>query len=198
MGRFTRARGKTTLRLDTDELQLLMQAVNELIGLLDDGVTQPFPELVHDAEDPFSAWEASFGSEPSIEDELTEIEHDPVERRLFPPAYPDDPAASSDFQRFTQDEQRRSKIRDAMTVLDDLESVTRGIARIPSDHYDAWMKTLNNLRLVLSVMLGITDEISNAEAAERPDEDPRAWLFTVYSWLGWMLESLLECVLAPE
>lgn len=200
MGRFRRTRGKTMLHLDPEELALLVQTVNEFIGVVDDQSPTDPDEVEENPDDPFAVWEKSFGSVPSIEDDaLPDADgDDPVTRRLFPPAYVDDAAAASDFQRFTQAEQRRAKIADALVVLDDLEDLQSGVMRVPTDHLDAWLKTLNNVRLVLSVILGISDETSHDEAAHRPDSDPRSWLYGYYGWLGWMLESLLECVMAPE
>ncbi|MGA4508375.1 DUF2017 domain-containing protein [Propionibacteriaceae bacterium G1746] len=196
MSRFTRSRGKILLHLDNTELELFTRSVNELLDLLDDGaVEQAEPD---DGDDPFAMWERSFGTQPGIEDDLPDDERDPITERMFPSAYPDDPEAASDFARFTEAAQRSAKIADACTVLDDLDSLRGGTTRIAPDHIDAWLKTLNNLRLALSVVLGISDEVSNHEAAQRPDEDPRAWLYTYYGWLGWMLESLLESVMAPE
>ncbi|MGA4669490.1 DUF2017 domain-containing protein [Propionibacteriaceae bacterium Y1923] len=194
MSRFARSRGKIQLHLDSTEFEVFSHSVNELLDLLDDGSeAEPLDE-----DDPFAAWEASFGAEPGIEDDFDEDERDPVMQRLFPRAYPDDPEAASDFARFTDASQRQDKVTAACMVLDDLDELRGGTVRIRDDHVDAWLKTLNNLRLVLSVMLGISDEISASEAAERPEEDPRSWLFTYYGWLGWMLESLLEAVMAPE
>lgn len=195
MSRFSRSRGKILLHLDGTEFELFQRSVTELVDLLDDGAGEP---LAHDESDPFSVWEASFGSQPGIEDDFADEERDPIMQRLFPRAYPDDPEAAGDFARFTEASQRQDKISCACTVLDDLDGLRGGAGRIPHDHVDAWLKTLNNIRLVLSVMLGISDEISSAEAAQRPDSDPRSWLHTYYGWLGWMLESLLECVMAPE
>ena len=48
--------------------------------------------------------------------------------------------------------------------------------------------------LALAVRLEITDEISADEAAQRPDNDPRAWLHEIYSWVGWVQESLLDAL----
>ena len=98
----------------------------------------------------------------------------------------------------TDAEQRRAKIEAAALALRDLGDLRGGTVRIHTDHLDAWLKTLNNLRLVLSVMLDINDEVSHSEAAQRPESDPRAWLYQFYGWLGWMLESLLECLVQGE
>lgn len=197
MGRFARSRGKITLSLDQTEQELLSQSITEFIELLQ--YDAPAPVAAEPAsDDPFEVWERSFGHVPGIEDDLPDEDRDPIIARLFPRAYPDDPEASSDFSRFTDAEQRRAKIEAAARALRDLGDLRGGTVRIHTDHLDAWLKTLNNLRLVLAVMLDINDEVSHSEAAQRPESDPRAWLYQFYGWLGWMLESLLECLVQGE
>jgi len=199
MAGFHRARGRISVHLDEHEQRVLAQVVQEFVELLEAEehrhAAPPQPEEQHD-DDPFAVWEASFG----VEKEEPDPGHgtDPVQRRLFPDAYRDDPEAAADFRRYTQPEQRRQKVLDAIVVLDDLDQVRAGASRIAPDRVDGWLRTLNNLRLVISVMLGITDETSHAEAASRSPEDPRSMTYGLYGWLGWMLESLVECVMSPE
>ena len=66
--------------------------------------------------------------------------------------------------------------------------------RIAPGHVDAWLRTLNSLRLALSVRLGIADEQSLDEIAALPETDPRAYLYAWYEWLGEVLESLLDAL----
>ena len=55
---------------------------------------------------------------------------------------------------------------------------------------DAWLGCLNDLRLVLGTRLEVTED---TELDLRRD-DPRAQALTVYGWLGWLQESLLEAM----
>lgn len=219
MGRFMRRGVQTVLVLEGAEDELLPNLVQQLMDVLEHDLPQPpqrptHPEgsdahdggpedpgqqnpAEHASDDPFHAWEASFSESASIEDEDFR-DPDPITARLFPDAYNDDPEAAYDFRRFTQADERRQKIAECALVLEDLEHLSSsGRVRIPADHLQAWLRTLNNLRLVLSVLLGITDEISAHEAAELPDDDPRAVVHDYYGWLGWMLESLLETMAEP-
>ncbi|MGJ6981422.1 DUF2017 domain-containing protein [Aestuariimicrobium soli] len=198
MGRFTRKGVQTVLVLEGAEDELLPNLVQQLLDVLEHDQPHPTPADPgsHTEDDPFGAWEASFSEAESIEDEDF-TDPDPITARLFPAAYTDDPEAAYDFRRFTQADERRRKIAECRRVLDDLEHLSSsGRVRIPADHQQDWLRTLNNLRLVLSVLLGITDEISADEAAQLPDDDPRAVVHHYYAWLGWMLESLLE-TMAP-
>lgn len=176
------------VRFDDPEPGLLGDLIGQLIALIG-GETRT---VGTSSKDPFERWERDFSSDP--EDELFE-DDDPAVRRLFPNAIPHDPEKSYEFRRFTMGAQRDTKVADAKIVLEDLAAVTRGgSCQIVDENLSAWLKTLNALRLTLAARQGITDESSAQEAAERPDHDPRAGLFLVYSWLGWVQESLLEAL----
>lgn len=120
---------------------------------------------------------------------------DPVLQRLFPDAYPHDPAASREFRRFTQSTQRNAKVRAATQVMADIDHLEgQGRCSVPDDHVDSWLTTLTNLRLALAVRLDIQDADEADRLAELPEDDPRAWVFSIYEWLGWVQESLLDCL----
>ena len=57
---------------------------------------------------------------------------------------------------------------------------------------DAWLKTLNGVRLSLAVRLGIESEDDHADLEKLPARDPRTQLVALYDWLGLVLESLLD------
>lgn len=195
MGSFDRTRsGGIVLHLtevEADVLPSMVHQLSDLVATREDHLA----DVRGEGTDPFAVWEASFSKTATVEDDAEDSD-DPILRRLFPDAYVDDPEASYDFRRFTIAEQRREKVADCATVLEDLRLLSvSGRVGIADDRVDAWMRTLNNLRLVLAVTMGISDEISASEAAEAPADDPRAMVHDYYSWLGWMLESLMECVL---
>lgn len=187
-----RKRGRTiSSRLASDEVMLLSSLTAQLIELLSETeqTAAPEPRQGESGDDPFALWEADLQENP----DEPEISDDPVVQRLFPNAYPHDPAASSDFRRFTERDQRASKIADAERVLATLERTREGHdpVRIEPDERDAWLRTLTALRLSVAVRLGITDTESAEELSRLPDSDPRAFMGSVYEWLGFAQESLL-------
>lgn len=186
--------GVLVIHFDTDEAGLLAGVVDQLTEILGDDA-QPV-EVVAPDDDPFAAWEAGFSEENDSLDSLDDDdESDPVLDRLFPQAYPDDPAASRDFQRFTQADLRGKKVADARTVIADLQHTDRrGRCRVRVEHTGAWLKTLTAVRLALAVRLDITDEISAGEAAQHPESDPRSFLHEIYAWVGWLQECLLDAL----
>jgi Domain of unknown function (DUF2017) len=125
-----------------------------------------------------------------------ELDHDdPLIQRLFPNAYAD-PALADEFRRFTEDDARRARVAQASVVLRDLAGTLEGAEplRVLHADADAWLKTINALRLSLSVRLEIADEASLDALARLPARDPRSQLLDLYDWLGYVLESLLEAL----
>ena len=59
------------------------------------------------------------------------------------------------------------------------------------DDADAWLGCLNDLRLVLGTRLEVTEDLDERTLAE---DDPRLPALELYSWLGWLQESLLSCL----
>lgn len=189
-----------SIHFDKGEAGLLASLVEQVVEVLDPtGQVQrsrtarpagPDPE-----QDPFAQWEADFSAEVagSVDDPEAGIDlDDPVVRRIFPDAYPDDPAASHDFRRFTQAQQREQKVTDAQVVLADLAGTgRRGVCHVEAEAVPAWLKTMTAVRLALAARLGIVDETSASEVAELPEQDPRSWVHELYQWTGWLQECLL-------
>lgn len=184
-------RGKTlSARLSADEVSIVTSLVNQLVELLEDSApVQEVEQAASAGDDPFAMWEADLSAEP----DEPETSSDPVVQRLFPTAYPHDPAAASDFRRFTERDQRQRKLADAARVLDDLSATDGGAdpLKLPVSAVTPWLKTLTALRLSVAARLGITDPESAAELEALVEDDPRAFMYSVYEWLGFAQESLL-------
>ena len=116
---------------------------------------------------------------------------DPALARLLPDAYgDDDPAASREFRRYTDADLRARKRADAEVVA---RTVPEGGGKLvlDRDDADAWLGCLNDLRLVLGTRLEVTEDLDERTLAE---DDPRLPALELYSWLGWLQESLLSCL----
>lgn len=170
-------------KIEEGEVALLTSLVQQLCELLGDG-----PDAGPD--DSFARWAGELASTDVLDRD------DPVVRRLFPDAYPDDRVAAEEFHRFTSDAQRRGRLASAHTVLADLAATGEGRRRlvVAPDHVDAWLKTVNAVRLSLAVRLGIESDGDHDELAGLPARDPRAFVLDIYDWLGFVLESLLDVV----
>jgi hypothetical protein len=189
--KFKRRGNEIVSHLSTYEVELLTSLVNQLVDMVAEGEPEEFVEP-EATEDPFELW----SRELSADADQPEVAEDPVLRRLFPDAYPHDAAASSDFRRFTERDLRGKKISDGQQVLERLVGTEGGAypVRIPVEEADVWLRTLTSLRLAVGIRLGITDAESAEELSRLPEEDPRAFLVSVYDWLGFAQETLVSAL----
>ncbi len=190
MKKFKRKGQLISSHLSDYEVHLLESLVHQLQEMISDGMPdQPLATAEAAEDDPFAFW----GQDLELDPDEPEVPDDPVLKRLFPTAYPHDAAASSDFRRYTEPELRRRKLTDADQVLGQLAATQGGAypLQIPVDQVDPWLKTLTSLRISVATRLGITDAESTDELAQVPDDDPRAFMLSVYDWLGFAQETLL-------
>jgi Domain of unknown function (DUF2017) len=110
--------------------------------------------------------------------ENAELPDDPVLARLLPDAYSDDPEASGEFRRYTEQGLRSGKAAAARTVLATLPA-SGGRVRLSEPEAQAWLRALNDVRLALGVRLEVTDDFDDQVASMEPD-DPRAPYIGVY------------------
>jgi hypothetical protein len=188
--KFRRHGSVISTQLSGYEISLLASLLNQLVELVradDSRANLVEPE----SADPFVMWAQEL-AEPAS----TQLPDDPALRRLLPDAYPGDAAASADFRRFTDQSQRAKKIADARQVLAALPAPVHGDEglyplRIAADDVDAWLRTLTSLRLTVGTRLGITDAHAAEELAGLSESDPRAFMMSVYDWLGFAQETML-------
>ena len=189
MRKFARRRGMITTQLSAYEVELLSSLVRQLVELVSDGEPAGFPAAPV-SSDPFDALVADLQVDPDEPEALD----DPVLKRLFPTAYPHDAAAASDFRRFTERELRAQKVAEAQVVLDRLEATGAQDLRIPREEVDAWLRTLTSVRLAVATRLGISDAETADELNDLPDDDPRIFMVSVYDWLGFAQETMVNAL----
>jgi Domain of unknown function (DUF2017) len=124
---------------------------------------------------------------------LAEGEDEPVNQRLFPPAYLDvaDIEHDAEFHRLMHDDLVTEKLANLDLVADTLArgstSVRRWTVELTDQEATAWLGVLNDLRLALGVRLDITEDFDG----DVDDTDPRAPALRLLSYLGWLEEQLL-------
>jgi len=121
--------------------------------------------------------------------EDAELPSDPVLARLLPDAYRDDPEASGEFRRYTEQGLRSGKTAAARTVLATLPP-KGGRVRLSRPEAQAWLRALNDVRLALGTRLEVTDDFDEQVAHMGPG-DPRAAYVGVYQWLAFLQETLV-------
>jgi Domain of unknown function (DUF2017) len=191
MRKFTRRRGMITTQLSAYEVELLTSLVKQLVELVSDGEPVGLPGGP-EAADPFEALVADLEVDP----DEPEVSEDPVLKRLFPDAYPHDTTASSEFRRFTERDLRATKVAEAQVVLDRLATTELGAhdLRIPRDEVEAWLRTLTSVRLAVATRLGISDAAAADELSALPEDDPRSFMVSVYDWLGFAQETMINAL----
>jgi len=124
--------------------------------------------------------------------ENPELPSDPALARLLPDAYQDDPEASGEFRRYTEQGLRSGKVAAARTVLATLPP-KGGRVRLSGPQAQAWLRALNDVRLALGVRLEVTEDFDEQVARMSPD-DPRLAYAGMYQWLGYLQETLVEAL----
>jgi uncharacterized protein DUF2017 len=110
---------------------------------------------------------------------------DPSLRRLFPPAY-DDEADERAYRELTSDSLLDGR-REALELL----AQTADREQLSADEADAWLRALNDLRLVLGTRLDVQEDTFASE----PDlSDPRGHALAVYGYLSWLQEQLVAAL----
>jgi len=127
---------------------------------------------------------------------LAEGGDEPVNQRLFPPAYLDvaDIEHDTEFHRLMHDDLVTEKLANLDLVTDTLArgstSVRRWTVELSDEEATAWLGVLNDLRLALGVRLDITEDFDG----DVDDTDPRAPALRLLSYLGWLEEQLLDAL----
>ncbi len=160
--------GTVAAHLEPHEVAMLRGLLGELRGILDEGS---------------APGGATDGAAPS-----------PLVERLLPDAYPDDIEASAEFRRFTAADLSEAKAANATAVEATLaEADARGAGRrgllvvLDPMGAQAWLRTLNDLRLAISVPLRIDEADGWRDGA--PQESA-----SLYDWLTFAQGSLIEAV----
>jgi hypothetical protein len=116
---------------------------------------------------------------------LLEDPDDPAVRRLFPEAHAD-PESERQYRSLVRDQLVAGRSK-ALAVVRD----TLGKKTLRPDEADAWLRSLNDLRLVLGTRLDVTEEI---DYEELDLNDPHGRELAVYGYLSWLQEQLVEAL----
>ena len=118
---------------------------------------------------------------------------DDVLLRLLPNAYADGVDAA-EFRRYTESVLRNKKKAHAMSMRVLLKSSQDGGIELDHDNANAWLGAINDIRLALGVRLNVQERTHDELELLAPD-DPLRGVYAVYSWLGWLQESLLQALM---
>lgn len=121
-----------------------------------------------------------------LQELMTEGEEDPGVERLYPPAH-EDPELDREFRDLTAGQLRANR------------EAALGVVRETADHdvlspeeADAWLRALNDARLVLGTRLELTEEF---DWGSFDRDDPNAEELALYAYLSWLQEQLVEATI---
>lgn len=160
------------------EKEVLLNLCEQIIELLAERTD-------HGNDDPLAAMVGiTFHDSPPEDDVL---------HRLLPNAYADS-VDSSEFRRYTESTLRANKQAHAVVMRIHLKSSEDGTVDLDHDNANAWLGAINDIRLALGVRLKVESNSHEHLEILSPD-DPLRGVYAVYTWLGWLQESLLAALI---
>jgi hypothetical protein len=115
---------------------------------------------------------------------LDERPDDPSLRRLYPPAHEDD-QLEREFRELTRSQLTAGRER----AIETLERTAHN-ELLSTEEADAWLRALNDLRLLLGTRLDVTEDY-DWDALD--SSTPRAPELALYAYLSWLQEQLVAC-----
>jgi hypothetical protein len=104
---------------------------------------------------------------------------DPSLKRLFPPAYPDDPALEAEYRKLVRDD-----LVSGRTAALDVMAATVDATDLDEQQLTGWLSALNDIRLVLGTQLDVSEDDIGADT-------PR---YELYRYLTYLEEMVVEAL----
>ena len=160
------------------EKEVLLNLCEQIIELLAERTD-------HGHEDPLAAMVGITSHDSPPEDDVL--------HRLLPNAYADSVDAS-EFRRYTESTLRTKKQAHAISMRIHLKTAEDGIVDLDHENANAWLGAINDIRLALGVRLKVREN-SNEHLELLAPDDPLRGVYAVYTWLGWLQETLLSALI---
>jgi hypothetical protein len=160
------------------EKEVLLNLCEQIIELLAERTD-------HGNDDPLAAMVGITSHDSPPEDDVL--------HRLLPNAYADS-VDSSEFRRYTESTLRAKKQAHAVVMRIHLKSSEDGTVDLDHDNANAWLGAINDIRLALGVRLKVESN-SHVHLEILAPDDPLRGVYAVYTWLGWLQESLLAALI---
>ncbi len=126
------------------------------------------------------------GLPAQMRDALELGDADPAVARLNPSACPDDDQVDQEYRELMGDQLTEGRL-EALAMLE--KSVDE--PRLDEEQALAWMRAINDLRLLLGTRLDVTEDPADRRVA---DDDPRASAFALYDYLSLLTQELVEAL----
>lgn len=116
---------------------------------------------------------------------------DPSLTRLFPTAYPDDPERDAGYRALVRDELLEKRFAALDVVQSTVAALGDGPVEVDGDELSAWMRSINDLRLVLGTRLDVSED--DQHHGLDPD-DPDAPALALYDYLGMLVATIVDAL----
>ena len=167
-----------TAKFSDSEKEVLINLSEQIIELLAE-------RRDHEPSDPLAAMVGITSHDNPPDDEVL--------FRLLPNAYSDD-VSSAEFRRYTESTLREKKRAHAMAIRSHLINATDGEIDLDQESAKGWLGGLNDIRLALGVRLNVEENSHENLELLKPD-DPMRPVYAVYTWLGWLQDSLIQALM---
>ena len=117
-----------------------------------------------------------------LEDLIDAGPDDPLARRLFPVAYPDDEKREAEYRLLAGEELRASR-RAALELMRSTAEATV----LTEDQVSAWLQSINALRLVLGTRLDMQEDDDGVIEPDDPDADAKV----LYHYLSALTDAIV-------
>ncbi len=118
------------------------------------------------------------------------VTDDPSLRRLFPTAYADDPERDAGYHALVRDELLERRFA-SLDLLEETLAVAGSGTEVDEETLSAWLRGLNDLRLVLGTRLDVDED---DDPGDLDPEDPEAPAWAVYHYLGALLSMVVDAL----
>lgn len=125
-----------------------------------------------------------------LRDGAGEVNHDPIQMRLFPAAYRDDEEAEAEFRSLTDLSLRTERCDRARQCRTEMAGGPTEL-ELTDDDGQRWIQVVNDLRLALGTELGIAED----DETESYVDDPEAQQRAIYYWLTGAQDSLVRALM---
>ncbi|USR78868.1 DUF2017 family protein [Arcanobacterium pinnipediorum] len=220
MRAFLAVRGGYEAQLDDEERAMIRGLASDVVIILGSHVDRELERRERIADDPFAAFEDQFDAiEKRIADDESETHPDfmpdlPVDDALerLLPDMSEDPELAAELRAITEESVAATKIDHLVSMYETLSSIPDGIVEvtITNEAAPAWLAAMNDIRMVLSMRLKISDDDDAARIYERagiftgtssrdgsnlpPIETEEDMLAVLYAMVTWWQESLISAV----
>ncbi|WP_436793912.1 DUF2017 family protein [Actinospongicola halichondriae] len=116
-------------------------------------------------------------------------ENDPSLTRLFPTAYANDPELDAGYQALVRDELLEKRFG-SLDVIEALLAEADG-GEVDGDELSAWMRAINDLRLVLGTRLDVGED---DDPSDIDPDDPDAPAWAIYHYLAMLVSVIVDAL----